>query len=262
MKKLIVVIFFLIPFSVYAENNLGIQEPLKQGGLYVGKVAVGDKVTFHGERVKISPEGYFAFGLGWKYKDVANIRVDHKAGGHTMYHLDVIPHDYQVEEITGLPSQYVTPPQEVLNRISKDATDVRAVRTTDSDLQNFREEIIWPVEGRIVSRFGPKADGLHNDGINIAVPEGSPVRAAQTGVVAYAGNELRGYGNLLLVRHSNGWMTAYAHNGELLVQRGATVTKGQTIALAGRTGSVQTAQVHFEIRRGSQALDPIKAMSS
>ncbi|MCE7997934.1 MAG: LysM peptidoglycan-binding domain-containing M23 family metallopeptidase [Rhodobiaceae bacterium] len=122
-------------------------------------------------------------------------------------------------------------------------------------------DFIWPAEGRIISRFGPKADGLHNDGINIAVPEGTPVRAAQSGVVAYAGNELRGYGNLLLVRHSNGWMTAYAHNGELLVQRGATVTKGQTIALAGRTGSVQTAQVHFEIRRGSQALDPIKAMS-
>lgn len=123
-------------------------------------------------------------------------------------------------------------------------------------------EFIWPAEGRIISRFGPKADGLHNDGINIAVPEGTPVRAAQTGVVAYAGNELRGYGNLLLVRHSNGWMTAYAHNGELLVERGATVTKGQTIATAGRTGSVQTAQVHFEIRRGSEALDPIKAMSS
>jgi len=122
-------------------------------------------------------------------------------------------------------------------------------------------EFIWPAEGRIISRFGPKADGLHNDGINIAVPEGTPVRAAQAGVVAYSGNELRGYGNLLLVRHSNGWMTAYAHNGELLVERGATVAKGQTIALAGRTGSVQTAQVHFEIRRGAEALDPIKAMS-
>ncbi|MDF1624957.1 MAG: M23 family metallopeptidase [Parvibaculaceae bacterium] len=123
-------------------------------------------------------------------------------------------------------------------------------------------EFIWPAEGRIVSRFGPKADGLHNDGVNIAVPEGTPVRVAQSGVVAYAGNELRGYGNLLLVRHSNGWMTAYAHNGELLVQRGATVTKGQTIALAGRTGSVQSSQIHFEIRRGSQAMDPLKVMSS
>ncbi|MEQ9144897.1 MAG: M23 family metallopeptidase [Parvibaculaceae bacterium] len=122
-------------------------------------------------------------------------------------------------------------------------------------------QFIWPAEGRIVSRFGPKADGLHNDGINIAVPEGTPVRAAQSGVVAYAGNELRGYGNLLLIRHADGWMTAYAHNGKLLVERGATVTKGQTIALAGRTGSVQTAQVHFEIRRGARAMDPLKVMS-
>lgn len=123
-------------------------------------------------------------------------------------------------------------------------------------------QFIWPAEGRIVSRYGPKEGGLHNDGINIAVPEGTPVVAAQSGVVAYAGNELRGYGNLLLVRHADGWMTAYAHNGELLVERGATVTKGQTIATAGRTGSVQSAQVHFEIRRGSQAIDPLKVMSS
>lgn len=123
-------------------------------------------------------------------------------------------------------------------------------------------QFIWPAEGRIVSRYGPKEGGLHNDGINIAVPEGTPVMAAQSGVVAYAGNELRGYGNLLLVRHADGWMTAYAHNAELLVARGETVAKGQTIATAGRTGSVQSAQVHFEIRRGSQAVDPLKVMSS
>jgi len=123
-------------------------------------------------------------------------------------------------------------------------------------------QFIWPAEGRIVSRYGPKEGGLHNDGINIAVPEGTAVMAAQSGVVAYAGNELRGYGNLLLVRHADGWMTAYAHNGELLVERGAIVTKGQTIATAGRTGSVQSAQVHFEIRRGSEAIDPLKVMSS
>ena len=122
-------------------------------------------------------------------------------------------------------------------------------------------QFIWPAEGRIISRYGPKEGGLHNDGINIAVPAGTSVMAAQSGVVAYAGNELRGYGNLLLVRHSNGWMTAYAHNGELLVARGDMVTKGQAIATAGRTGSVQVPQIHFEIRRGSEALDPLKVMS-
>jgi murein DD-endopeptidase MepM/ murein hydrolase activator NlpD len=117
-------------------------------------------------------------------------------------------------------------------------------------------EFIWPAQGKIVSNFGSTANGLHNDGINIAVPSGTPVKASQSGVVAYAGNELKGYGNLLLIRHSDGWMTAYANNSKLLVQRGATVTRGQTIANAGSTGSVTSPQVHFEIRKDSKAVDP------
>lgn len=115
---------------------------------------------------------------------------------------------------------------------------------------------VWPVQGKILSTFGPKANGLHNDGINIAAGVGDPVKAAQSGVVAYSGNELKGYGNLLLVRHSNGWITAYAHNSKLLVARGDTVARGQTISLAGNSGSVVTPQVHFEVRKGAKALDP------
>lgn len=116
---------------------------------------------------------------------------------------------------------------------------------------------VWPVEGKILSSFGPKANGLHNDGINIAAEMGAPVKAAQNGVVAYAGNELKGYGNLLLVRHEGDLITAYAHNSKLLVQRGDTIMRGQTIAQAGNSGSVVTPQVHFEVRRGAKALDPM-----
>jgi murein DD-endopeptidase MepM/ murein hydrolase activator NlpD len=117
-------------------------------------------------------------------------------------------------------------------------------------------DFVWPVQGKVISNYGAKEGGMHNDGINIAVPAGTPVRAAQNGVVAYAGNELKGYGNLLLVRHSNGWMTAYAHNSKLMVKRGDTVTRGQTISLAGSTGSVSSPQVHFELRKGAKAVDP------
>ena len=115
---------------------------------------------------------------------------------------------------------------------------------------------LWPVKGKIISGFGPKAKGLQNDGINIAAPRGTPVRAAQNGVVAYAGNELRGFGNLLLVKHSNGWITAYAHNDSLLVKRGDKISKGQDIARIGSTGSVSTPQLHFELRKGRRAVDP------
>jgi murein DD-endopeptidase MepM/ murein hydrolase activator NlpD len=114
----------------------------------------------------------------------------------------------------------------------------------------------WPVRGRVISGYGPKSNGQHNDGINLAVPEGTEVKAAEDGVVAYAGNELKGYGNLVLLRHSDGWMTAYAHNSQLLVKRGDTVKRGQNIARAGQTGGVSSPQVHFEIRKGSTPVDP------
>lgn len=115
---------------------------------------------------------------------------------------------------------------------------------------------VWPVQGRILSAYGTGPGGTHNDGINIAVRMGEPVRAADGGVVAYAGNALRGYGNLLLIKHPGGWMTAYAHNETLLVRRGDSVKRGQEIAKAGATGVVSEPQLHFEIRRGSHALDP------
>ncbi|MEQ8387996.1 MAG: M23 family metallopeptidase [Alphaproteobacteria bacterium] len=114
-----------------------------------------------------------------------------------------------------------------------------------------------PVKGRIISRFGPKEGGLHNDGINIAAPRGSDVRAAQNGVVAYADSGLSGFGNLLLIKHSDGWVSAYAHTDKMLVRRGDRVTRGQVIAKVGSTGSVDRPQLHFELRRGSRALDPL-----
>jgi murein DD-endopeptidase MepM/ murein hydrolase activator NlpD len=120
----------------------------------------------------------------------------------------------------------------------------------------------WPVEGRIISGFGTKPDGGHNDGINISVPQGTPVKAAENGVVAYAGNELKGYGNLVLIRHANNWVSAYANNEAILVKRGDKVRRGQIIAKAGATGSVTQPQVHFELRKGSRPVDPTKYMTS
>lgn len=119
----------------------------------------------------------------------------------------------------------------------------------------------WPVEGRLASRFGPKEDGLHNDGINILAQQGTPVRSSDAGVVVYASNALEGYGHLLLVKHAGGWITAYAHNERLLVREGQTVKKGQIIARVGRTGGVTEPQLHFEIRKGRRALDPLRYLS-
>lgn len=118
----------------------------------------------------------------------------------------------------------------------------------------------WPAQGKIIAGFGGRPDGTHNDGINLSVPLGTDVHAAESGVVAYAGSELKGYGNLVLVRHDNGWVTAYAHNEELLVKRGDKVARGQVIAKAGKTGTVDQPQVHFELRQGSKPVDPTPFM--
>jgi murein DD-endopeptidase MepM/ murein hydrolase activator NlpD len=120
----------------------------------------------------------------------------------------------------------------------------------------------WPVKGKVISEYGAKPNGLKNEGINIAVPEGTSVRAAESGVVAYAGNELKGYGNLVLIRHAGGYVTAYAHASQLMVKRGDTVKRGDVIAKAGQTGAVQSPQLHFEVRKGASALDPNKYLSS
>ena len=118
----------------------------------------------------------------------------------------------------------------------------------------------WPAQGKVIASFGGRPDGTHNDGINISVPLGAEVHAAESGVVAYAGSELKGYGNLILIRHDNGWVTAYAHNDEVLVKRGDKIKRGQIVAKAGKTGTVDQPQVHFELRQGSKPVDPTPFM--
>jgi len=124
--------------------------------------------------------------------------------------------------------------------------------TTGGSNTSFR----WPVKGRVIQGFGPKSGGGQNDGINVAVPEGTPIKAAEDGVVAYAGSELKGYGNLVLVRHSNGFVTAYAHASELNVKKGEAIKRGQVIGKAGQTGNVASPQLHFEVRKGATPVDP------
>ncbi len=132
-----------------------------------------------------------------------------------------------------------------------------APQTSTVATEGFR----WPVRGRIISGFGKKPNGERNDGINLAVPEGTSVKAAEDGTVIYAGNELKSYGNLVLIRHANGWVSAYAHNSKLEVKRGDQVKRGQVIALSGMSGGVTTPQVHFELRKDAAPVDPLQHLS-
>jgi murein DD-endopeptidase MepM/ murein hydrolase activator NlpD len=182
------------------------------------------------------------------------------------------PGAVQLGEVTNSPPQTSSSQQPTLlngsggDRVAKAETPgsandaVSPAKTQNSGSVADTGRLRWPVAGKVISSFGPRPDGTHNDGVNLAAPMGTDVHAAETGVVAYAGDELKGYGNLVLVRHDNGWVTAYAHADEILVKRGDRIKRGQVIAKAGRTGQVDQPQVHFELRQGQKPVDPTPFM--
>ena len=163
------------------------------------------------------------------------------------------------------PVAVVTPPpaQSAPQAAPQPAPPVPSALTAPEPVDAARAgRFLWPVRGIVVSDYGPKPGGLQNDGVNIAAPRGTPFRAAEAGTVIYSGNELRGFGNLLLLRHDGGYVTAYAHADELLVQRGDNVRRGQTIGRVGSSGGVATPQLHFEVRRGTRAVNPADYLGS
>ena len=158
------------------------------------------------------------------------------------------------------------PPQaarlaQATTNVAEEKPVVEAASVKSSEATGALPTFRWPVRGKVITSYGAKTNGKSNDGINLAVPEGTPVKAAEDGVVAYSGNELKGYGNLVLVRHSNGYVTAYAHASELMVKRGETIKRGQIIAKSGQSGEVGSPQLHFEIRKGSSPVDPLQFLN-
>jgi murein DD-endopeptidase MepM/ murein hydrolase activator NlpD len=143
-----------------------------------------------------------------------------------------------------------------------DAAEIAELTVTEAAAAEERGELIWPVRGHIISGFGPTGNGRRNDGINIAVPERTPIQAAAAGTVIYLGNEVPGFGNLILIRHEGDLVTAYAHVSEFTVKKGEQVRKGQPIALSGSTGNVDEPQLHFEVRRGVEAVNPVDLLSA
>ncbi len=138
---------------------------------------------------------------------------------------------------------------------------VAKIKSIAQPIPRANSKFLMPVRGRVISSYGPKAKGLHNDGINIAAPRGTSVKAAENGTVAYTGSQKGGFGNLILVRHSDGFISAYAHTGDMLVKRGDKVRRGQVIGKVGSTGNVDRPQLHFQIRKGRKTLDPMKFIS-
>ena len=140
---------------------------------------------------------------------------------------------------------------------SNSSSSTKKATTYTAPLQKRKTKFAWPVRGTVISKFGSIGKGRNNDGINIKAPLGTAVKAADSGTVAYAGNELKGFGNLILIKHTDGWITAYAHNDRILVKKGQKVRKGEKISTVGSTGGVNIPQLHFEVRAGKKPVNPM-----
>jgi murein DD-endopeptidase MepM/ murein hydrolase activator NlpD len=231
------------------------------------RIAAGTTLELPQERFHVVRQGDTLYGIarlyGVEVSTLASLnRLSPPYGlrsGETLYlPAPVEPPEKAAPAVTALPSG--PPPEKPSGQrdVAAAAPPAEATKPSPRVGRGFD----WPVQGKIIEGYGTGPNGTHNDGINIAARQGEPVRAADGGVVAYAGNELRGYGNLVLIKHSGGYMTAYAHNSKLLVKRGEVVKRGQEIAMAGSTGTVDTPQVHFEIRQGTRAIDPTTLLPS
>lgn len=180
-----------------------------------------------------------------------SIKSNNKGARALVYVKPVMKEQVVAENLPAIPIPRLKNQQQVQTKISQVQTLSRTLRQKKKD-----EGFIWPVKGRLISAFGPKAGGLYNDGINISVKEGESVKASASGTVVYADDKLEGYGNLVIIKHSNGYITAYAHNKELLVHKGDDVSQGDEIAISGRTGNVTVSQLHFGIRKGKKPVNP------
>ena len=240
-------------YAIARRHRVGVRAIMSLNGLQPPyRLDVGQRLRLPASRGHVVVGGDTVYGLSQRYG------VDMSA----LVRLNRLPAPYRLKvgQTLQIPSTVRTPEKVIATDESARTSNAAAGEPAPavSIVGAGDGKFIWPANGRLLSVFGDKGGGKFNEGINIATAPGSRIKATAAGTVAYAGNELRGYGNLLLVRHADGWMSAYAHNEELLVKRGDAVNRGQVIATAGRTGNVSRPQSHFELRRRGKAVNPLR----
>lgn len=244
-------------WSISNRYNLGMRD------IVLANNIGGDFILHPGQRLRLPPPRQYRVREGDSLYTVSRM---HRVGMNTLARLNNLSAPYVIRpgQNLRLPSSdpvvrntqaaAVTPSAKPSLTGSKPAVKRSPVSTRPPPRSSGK--FYRPVDGRVLSSYGPKKGGLYNDGVNIAAARGTPVGAAENGVVVYAGDELKGSGNLVLVRHDGGYLTAYAHLDRISVPRGAIVKKGQAIGQVGSSGSVSSPQLHFEVRKGTRALDP------
>ena len=243
-------------------GTLALDGNMTQGGLVIGKVEPGARVTVDGGAVRVSGAGAFLIGFGRDAKPVVRLRVTHPNGTRTEKALNVAPRKYKVQRIDGLPSRQVTPTKpEDLKRIREDNAKIAAVRKLDSERSDFVSGFQWPAKGPISGVFGSqrilngKPREPHN-GVDIAAPRGSTVTAAAVGTVALVHPDMFFTGKTVMIDHGHGLSSVYVHMDEILVSQGQQIDKGTPIGTVGKTGRTTGPHLHWGVSLFKTHLDP------
>ena len=235
---------YKVPFrSIVEKNNLSAPYSIK----------VGQVLNFPEKKTHVVSKGDTLYGISKKY-DVNISTLSKNNNLDNSYSLNI----GQILDVSdNVSNQSKRSKKVTASSNTKYVSQNINKNTTRRAVSTYRKsKFVWPVNGPVVSNFGTVGKGLRNDGINIKAALGTNVKAADQGIVAYAGNELKGFGNLVLIKHSDGYITAYAHVDKMYVKKGQKVIRGEKIATVGSTGSVKTPQLHFEVRAGKKAVNP------
>ena len=230
---------------------------VSQGGLVIGHATPGARVSVSGKPVHVGDDGVFVLGVGRDETGPIAVVIDSRKAL-----IDVTPRDWPIERVEGVPPRTVNPPPEIAARIEREQAGVVAARNRDDAREDFNHGFIWPVKGRISGRFGnqriyngdPKAP---HSGMDIAVPEGTPVKAPAAGIITYAQPDLYLTGGTVLLDHGFGLSSNFLHLSRIDVKVGQRVQQGQVIGAAGKTGRATGPHVHWGFNWFGTRLDPL-----
>jgi murein DD-endopeptidase MepM/ murein hydrolase activator NlpD len=244
-----------------SDRHSEVPDTVSQGALVVGSTAPGNTVEVGGRRVRVAADGTFVFGVARDATGRVPLRIDWFDGATEWSSPRVVPREWDVEVIDGVPPETVEPPKAVAERIAREAAAVAAARTRDDARTGFAQAFAWPVEGRISGRFGSgrvyngRPGGGHS-GMDIAATEGTPVRAPADGVVTLAG-DLYITGGTLLLDHGHGVSSNFLHLSRIDVAVGDTVEQGQVIGAVGSTGRATGPHLHWGMNWFDVRVDPL-----
>ena len=260
---------FLLAVSAVAASARSIAawpRAVPQGSLVVAQVEPGSRATFGGRDLRVSADGEIAFGIGRDARGPAEVDLRHADGRRERVAIDVVPREWPTERVAGVPPKTVEPPPEVAERIRREQARVAAARTRDDARSDFLADFIWPVQGRISGRFGNQrvyvVDGHDvpkspHSGMDIAAPEGTPVKAPAGGVVSFVDPDLYLTGGTLLIDHGHGVSSNFLHLSRIDVKTGDRVEQGEVVGAVGKTGRASGPHLHWGLNWFDTRLDPM-----